>query len=187
MALAPSVPGVFLSHSHVDKSVARRLVRRLMAHGINVWLDERELKLGAALTDVIREQIQHADLLLVITSQQSATSKWVGLELEFARAHDKAIVPFFIEPLDTHERFRDDLGVMATSPQAFADAVRLLLAGRVVRDGEPQRPQVRPELDAVVQHHDRAQPLPHVMQVIGLRERRRPRLASAGRRQAGSM
>ena len=34
---------------------------------------------------------------------------------------------------------------------------------------------------AVVQHHDRAQPLPHVMQVIGLRERRRPRLASATR------
>jgi len=28
--------------------------------------------------------------------------------------------------------------------QAFTDAVPLLLAGRVVRDGEPQRPEVRP-------------------------------------------
>ncbi len=58
---------------------------------------------------------------------------------------------------------------------------------QLVRNGEPQRPEVRPELAAVVQHHERAQPLPHVMQVIGLQERRRPRLASAGRPPAGSM
>ena len=69
-------------------------------------------------------------------------------------------------------RSRRKVAVSLCGDQALADAVRLLLAGRVVRDGEPQRPEVRLELAAVMQHHDRAQPLPHVMQVIGPRERR---------------
>lgn len=122
-----SGPKVFLSHSHSDKRVARRLVRRLTAHGVKVWIDERELRVGAALTSSIRSQIEAATMLLVIASQASAGSKWVGLELDFAQEHGKAVIPFFIESLTEHERFRDYLGVDATSPQAFADVVHGLM------------------------------------------------------------
>jgi hypothetical protein len=120
-------PTVFLSHSHRDKRVARRLVRRLIAHGVKVWIDERELRFGATLTSSIRSQIEGANVLLVIASQAAAASKWVGLELQFAREHGQTVIPFFIEPLAEHERFRDYLGVDATSPQAFADAVHTLM------------------------------------------------------------
>ncbi len=126
MANTP-VPKVFLSHSHLDKRVARRLLRRLTAHGIRVWLDERELRVGATLTSSIRSQIEDSDVLLVIASQASADSKWVGLELDFAREHGKSVIPFFIESLATHERFRDFLGVDAVSPQTFADSVHGLM------------------------------------------------------------
>src|SRR6516164_8791891 len=124
---AQAVPTVFLSHSHLGKRVARRLVRRLTAHGIKVWLDERELRVGAALTSSIRAEIRSADRLLVIASQASADSKWVGLELDFAREHDKTVIPFFIESLAEHQRFRDYRGVDATSPRAFADVVHGLM------------------------------------------------------------
>lgn len=124
---AQSAPIVFLSHSHDDKRVARRLVRRLTAHGVKVWIDDRELQLGATLASSIRSQIETANVLLVIASKASAGSKWVGMELEFARQQNKAIIPFFIEPLAEHERFRDYLGVDATSPQAFADAIHGLM------------------------------------------------------------
>jgi TIR domain len=123
----PPVPSVFLSYSHIDKRVARRLVRRLTAHAVKAWLDERELRIGAALPASIRAQIQDADILLVVASEASAVSKWVGMELEFAEEHGKPVVPFFIEPLATHERFRDYLGVDATSPQGFADAIHGLM------------------------------------------------------------
>ncbi|MGE0824311.1 MAG: toll/interleukin-1 receptor domain-containing protein [Candidatus Binatia bacterium] len=122
-----TAPRVFLSHSHSDKRVARRLVRRLTAHGIKVWIDERELRLGAGLTSSIRGQIQNADLMLVVASQASVTSEWVGLEVEFARQQSKPIVPFFIEPVAKHDLFRDHLGIDATSPQTFADAVHDLM------------------------------------------------------------
>jgi TIR domain-containing protein len=124
---AQTAPTVFLSHSHGDKRVARRLVRRLTAHGIKVWIDERELRLGATLTSSIRSHIEAADVLLVIASKASTESKWVGLELEFAREKNKTVIPLFIEPLAEHERFKDYLGVDATSLQAFADSVHRLM------------------------------------------------------------
>jgi len=116
-------PTVFLSHSHKDRHVARRLVRRLSAHGIKVWIDERELRLGSTLAKSLQAQIKAADALLVIASNASAVSKWVGLELECAKEHEKDIIPLFTDPVDEHERFRDHLGVNATSQQGFADAV----------------------------------------------------------------
>ena len=116
-------PTLFLSHSHKDRRVARRLVRRLSAHGIKVWIDERELRLGSTLTESLQDQINAADALLVIASNASAVSKWVGLELECAKEHEKDIIPLFIDPVAEHECFRDHLGVDATSPQGFADAV----------------------------------------------------------------
>lgn len=122
-----SAPRVFLSHSHLDKRVARRLLRRLSAHGIRAWLDERELRVGTTLTSSIRSQIENSDALLVIATRASADSEWVGRELDCAREYGKTVIPFFIESVANHERFRDFLGVDAVSPQAFADVVHGLM------------------------------------------------------------
>ena len=78
-------PSVFLSYAHNDKRAARRVVQRLTAHGIRVRLDERELRLGSALTQSIRTAIERTDALLVVASESSAMSDWVALELECAR------------------------------------------------------------------------------------------------------
>src|SRR5215472_5244726 len=120
-------PTVFLSHSHIDKRVARRIVRRFAAHGMRVWIDERELRVGSTLTGSIRGQIQQSDVLLVIISKDSALSKWVELEVEFAQTEGKVIVPIFIDSLAKPERFRDMLGIDATSPQAFAEIIDTLM------------------------------------------------------------
>jgi hypothetical protein len=117
MAEPPS-PRVFLSHSHRDKRLARRVVRRLTAHGITVWIDERELRLGAALSASIQAQIEASDVLLVVATEASAASTWVGLEIACAREHGKTIIPVLFEAVDRAECFRDHLGVYAVAPQA---------------------------------------------------------------------
>jgi hypothetical protein len=48
----------FISHSHSDKVIARRVARHLIAYGLAVWIDERELNLGDALSPTIKEQIR---------------------------------------------------------------------------------------------------------------------------------
>jgi hypothetical protein len=121
--MGKTTPTVFLSHSHVDKRVARRMVRRLTAHNIRVWIDERELQVGATLTASIRDQIHQSDVLLVIVSKDSAVSKWVELEVDFAEDEGKVIVPIFMDANFKPERFRDMLGIDATSPQVFAEAI----------------------------------------------------------------
>jgi hypothetical protein len=116
-------PRVFLSHSHRDKRLARRIVRRLTAHRIAVWVDERELRLGAALTASIQAQIAAADVLLVVATEAAAASTWVGLEIACARQHGKTIIPVFFEAVDRAECFRDCLGVYAVAPQTVGIGV----------------------------------------------------------------
>jgi hypothetical protein len=121
----PSGVTVFLSHSHHDKVVARRLRRELGAHGFRAWLDEREVPLGATLTLTLRRQIEAADVVLVVASAAAADSTWVCLEIEHARAHGRPVVPLFVEPVTKREPFRDHKGIDIVSPQAFG---RTLLA-----------------------------------------------------------
>src|SRR5512144_347931 len=74
----------FISHSHSDKPFARRLARRLRAYGVDVWLDENELELGAVLTRDLKDAIRGASHVLVIASRAAAASEWVGEELKYA-------------------------------------------------------------------------------------------------------
>jgi len=105
------------------------LYRRLTAHGIRAWIDERELRVGATLTTSIRQQIHQSDVVLVIVSKDSEISKWVELEVEFARGEGKVIIPIFIDATDKPKRFQDMLGIDGASPQKFADVI-----DRLIRD-----------------------------------------------------
>src|SRR5262245_21349621 len=97
------LPESFISHSHQNKNVARRLSRELTDYGFRAWIDEAQLRFGAALTAAIRAHIEQADVVLVVASEASSVSKWVVLEMEHARQYGKTIVPFFIEPVATKE------------------------------------------------------------------------------------
>lgn len=120
---------VFISYSHHDKIIARRLLRELGARGFRAWLDEEELRFGAALRTTIRGQIEAADAVLVVASAASAASEWVGLELEHARAHGRLIVPLLIEAVASRSLFDDNKGVEVPSPQAFGRAVLAVMRG----------------------------------------------------------
>lgn len=123
----PEPPRVFLSHTHADKPIVRVLMRRLLAHGVPVWIDERELILGTELAPSIRGHLEGCDVVVVLASQASAASPWVAREVAFAREHGKPIVPFFVDPLTRDPLFRDFLGVDATNPQTFADGIDALV------------------------------------------------------------
>jgi TIR domain len=127
MIEAQPFPTVFISYSHSDKDVARRLVRELTPRGVKVWLDERELRVGTALTSSIRRHIQSAETLLVVASAASANSEWVGQEIEFAKENGKTIIPLFVEAVSKHPRFKEHLGLDGTGLQEFAHLIRGLI------------------------------------------------------------
>ncbi len=72
----------FLSHSWSDKPFVRKLYETLSERGVTVWLDEKKLKPGDNVHDSISEGIKYYDKLILVCSEHSLNSWWVGKELE---------------------------------------------------------------------------------------------------------
>ena len=77
-------PSIFLSHNINDKAFARKLALDLDCHGVNVWLDEAELKIGDSLIEKIRDGIDSVGYVAVILSPNSIKSRWVQKEIDVA-------------------------------------------------------------------------------------------------------
>jgi hypothetical protein len=77
-------PSIFLSHNIKDKDFVRKLALDLDCHGLKVWLDEAELKIGDSLIEKIREGIDSVDYVAVVLSPNSIQSKWVQKEIDVA-------------------------------------------------------------------------------------------------------
>jgi type III secretory pathway component EscV len=71
---------VFLSHSSVDKRIARRLARDLRAANVDVWLDEWEVRVGEAFAQRIEEGLGEVEFVIVLLTRASVASDWVERE-----------------------------------------------------------------------------------------------------------
>jgi hypothetical protein len=104
-------PKVFMSHSHKDKFFCKSLARTLNESGIEVWIDEAEMKVGQSLIAMIRDALDNVDFVVAIISSASVKSQWVNEELDFAMnkqiknrkiiilpvVKDECILPGFLE------------------------------------------------------------------------------------------
>jgi hypothetical protein len=72
---------VFISHSSDDKPFVRKLADALRNAGFEPWLDERELIVGDPLAAKIAAALERAGALIVVVSEASAKSNWLGYEL----------------------------------------------------------------------------------------------------------
>ncbi len=82
-------PTVFLSHSSLDKPAARRLAKSLEMHGIDVWIDRGEIKVGESISGKISDGLKNCDYLIALLSRNSVESEWVKREI-FSRLHSDA-------------------------------------------------------------------------------------------------
>jgi uncharacterized protein YjbI with pentapeptide repeats len=75
----------FISYSHDDEDFAQCLYRRLRDAGVRVWFAPEDIKGGQKLHEQICSAIDSHERLLVIISESSIRSEWVGTELRRAR------------------------------------------------------------------------------------------------------
>ena len=71
---------VFLSHSSVDKNLARRLSLDLQATNIDVWLDQWEIGVGTEFVQSIERGVDEAEFVIVLLTPGSVASDWVNRE-----------------------------------------------------------------------------------------------------------
>src|SRR4029079_10253527 len=105
-----STKAVFLSYASQDADAASRICRTLRGVGIEVWLDQSELRGGDAWDAAIRKQIKDCALFMPIVSAstRARTEGYFRLEWKLAvdRCHLMAAERAFLLPLvidDTSE------------------------------------------------------------------------------------
>lgn len=96
------MPSIFLCHSSIDKPFVKKFAYRLIQEGINVWIDEAEIKIGDSLIQKISECIETIDYVAAIISSNSVKSQWVQKELSLAMTKEIkgrriVVLPLLIE------------------------------------------------------------------------------------------
>ncbi len=138
------MPSVFLSHNTHDKPFARRLAKRLAAHGISVWLDEAKLRIGDSIIDRVAEAIRDVDFVIVVMSKNAARSPWVQKELSLAMSKELSrqsvsVLPVRVDETPMPSPLGDKLYADFRDPRGFSLNVRGLLNAMGVRGEKPKR------------------------------------------------
>jgi len=138
---------VFLSHNSADKPRIERLALLLKnRHGLRVWFDKWEMKLGF-LSDHCVEGVQKSRVTLIACTQAALDSKWVAKEKNWAFAIDpdqKNVLPLLMEDVELPPDLQALTRLDFTDPAQDADQVAEIarLVGPPL-DGDAQRRDAR--------------------------------------------
>ncbi|MBL7802274.1 MAG: toll/interleukin-1 receptor domain-containing protein [Saprospiraceae bacterium] len=84
--VAPPVNGngtsrkAFISYSHKDQEVAKKVTQFLESNQIDVVIDDDDLSAGQQIMEFIQQSIRNCDAVVTIVSAHSLQSGWVGQE-----------------------------------------------------------------------------------------------------------
>ena len=87
----------FISHSSANHAVSRRLERALDAEGLDVWLDDSEIRLGVLLSTELQGSIKGSRALVLLWSQAASGSRWVNSEWLMAIHQDVLVLPCVLD------------------------------------------------------------------------------------------
>jgi hypothetical protein len=79
----------FISYNNQDQAFAQRLHDDLQNSGVRCWFAPEDMKIGDRIRPTIDHQIRMREKLLVILSESSIQSEWVGDEVEAAMEQEK--------------------------------------------------------------------------------------------------
>jgi adenylate cyclase len=147
---------VFLSYASEDAQAAQRICAALRAAGIEVWLDQSELRGGDAWDSAIRKQIKSCALFIPIISANTHARIEGYFRLEWKLAIDRShllapdqpfVVPVAIDNTPQSddrlpERFRELQWTRlpnGDTPPAFAERIARLLSPETLEARTPSR------------------------------------------------
>lgn len=102
----------FISHSSSDKAIVALVEAALSAKNVDVYHDAR-LKDdvdGASFTEELRQRIESSEIMLVLVSTASLSSKWVRREIQTALDAGRTVWPVCLEPTAELAQVTDEEG-----------------------------------------------------------------------------
>lgn len=80
---------VFISYSTVDEKFGQKLYNSLNEAGLRTWFAPNDIRPGKKIHEQIYSAIEQYDKLLLVLSEASMKSQWVGTELYKARTRER--------------------------------------------------------------------------------------------------
>jgi formylglycine-generating enzyme required for sulfatase activity len=93
---------IFISYSRKDEVFARQLATSLTASGADVWIDLEDIPAGMKWSSAIQDGLDQGDLMVVIISPDSMTSRNVEDEWQYYLDNGKPVIPVLLEPAKIH-------------------------------------------------------------------------------------
>jgi pimeloyl-ACP methyl ester carboxylesterase len=103
--MAEGGPQVFISYHRADLAVAERVRAHLLAHHLRTWMDHYDIPAGAYWPDEIDQGLNESDLVLGILSPDSAASRNVKNEWDWAIQNDKQLILLMTRPCVIPHRY----------------------------------------------------------------------------------
>jgi hypothetical protein len=105
---------VFISYSHADIKLAHELDASLTSCGVEVWLDENEIKVGDSILMRISQALQDTHYVMLLMSKASLESRWVEREwlpvlMMEIEARDIILLPVRLDDCQIPIMLRDKL------------------------------------------------------------------------------
>lgn len=86
----------FIAHADEDRAITRALTKKLEERGLAVFVD-RVIAEGRHPTEIIREALLNADVVVVVLSSNSGKSRWVKDEVAAALESRKSVIPLLLD------------------------------------------------------------------------------------------
>ena len=133
---------VFISHSHVEASLASRVSDALEKSGLEVWNPDRELLPGDNWAYEVSRALEESQAMVVLLPPAAMDSPYVKRDVEFAlgaKNFSNRLIPVVVGDPDHFPK------------QRLPWIIRHLPLIRL-RDSEGEHPQVEPITEAILSH-----------------------------------
>jgi hypothetical protein len=129
-----TAPKIFLSHASEDKDrFVVDFARQLRENGVDVWLDQWEMKPGDSLVDKIFEEgLKEARAVIIVLSTTSVQKPWVREELNASVVNrisrGTKLIPVVIDECDVPESLRSTVWQKVDSLDDYSQSLQRILA-----------------------------------------------------------
>lgn len=89
-------PRAFISGSYQELALLRRITAIAQRVGFDTWFAETQVSVGGSIVDEISKAIDDTDCMIVVMSEDAASSSWVNFEIGRAWGAQKKILPIKI-------------------------------------------------------------------------------------------
>ena len=119
-------PQVFISYQRTDGDFAREIREHLVAHGVQTWMDQFDIPVGAYWPDEIDKGLNASQIVIGVLSPDAIGSRNVKNEWDWAIANGKRLVLLQIQPCNVPHRYIS-INFIDATPSSVADALQALM------------------------------------------------------------